>query len=157
MNATTIRPAPVKKTLTVKATPEKAFRVFTRDFDRWWPRTHHLGDVPMASAAIEPRTGGRWYEVREDGSQCDWGEVLAWEPPGRLLLAWRISTEWKADPSVGSEIEVLFTPLADGQTRVEFEHRGLEGLGAGAEALRAQLDGDWVAILDAYGSATQAP
>ena len=148
-----IHPAPVRKTFTVAASAEKAFRVFTEGFDRWWPRTHHLGEVPLARAVLEPGQGGRWYEVREDGSECQWGEVLAWEPPKRLLLAWRITTEWKADPAVYSEIEVTFTSLAEGETRVDFEHRGLEGLGAGAQALRKQLDGGWVAILDQFRAA----
>ena len=40
MTMTTI--APVSKTVTVHATPEKAFEVFTARFGDWWPlATHH--------------------------------------------------------------------------------------------------------------------
>jgi uncharacterized protein YndB with AHSA1/START domain len=156
MNATTIRPAPVKKTLAVRAPPEKAFKVFTEGFERWWPKGHTVGTSPMARAVIEPRLGGRWYEIGEDGSECQWGEVLAWEPPARVMLAWRLSTEWKADPNAYSEVEVLFTALPDGTTRVDFEHRKLEGLGAGAEQLRAQLDGGWAPILADFQAAAEA-
>jgi uncharacterized protein YndB with AHSA1/START domain len=157
MNAPTITPAPVRKTLSVKATPEHAFRIFTEGFDRWWPRSHSVGGSPMARAVIEPRTGGRWYEVGENGAECQWGEVLAWEPPHRVMLAWRISADWKADPEVYSELEVRFTPQADGTTRVDLEHRKLEGLGAKADELRVGIDGPggWGALLAEFQSAAE--
>ena len=119
----TIRPAAIRKTLEVRATPEKAFKVFTEGFDRWWPKSHTIGASPLKRAVIEPGQGGRWYGVAEDGSEDQWGEVLAWEPPGRLLLAWRINGKWKYDPEILTEIEVAFTDLGDGRTRVDFEHR----------------------------------
>ena len=30
---------PVQKSVTVKASPERAFRTFTEDFDSWWPKS----------------------------------------------------------------------------------------------------------------------
>ena len=68
---------------------------------------------------MEPRTGGRWYEIGEDGSECQWGDVLAWEPPARVLLAWRIGIDWRYDPALLTEVEIRFTPLGDKETRVE--------------------------------------
>ncbi len=156
MTTTQIRPAPIVKTLTVRTTAEKAFRVFTEGFETWWPKGHSVGSSPQVRGVIEPRTGGRWYEIGEDGSECVWGEVLAWEPPTRLMLAWRISTQWQADPSVYSEVEVRFTALPDGTTRVDFEHRGLEGLGEGAAELREGLNGGWGPILDGYAAVAEA-
>jgi uncharacterized protein YndB with AHSA1/START domain len=154
----TIRPAPVRKTLTVLASPETAFRVFTEGFDRWWPRTHHIGKSELARAVIEPRVGGRWYEVCVDGSECDWGDVLAWEPPHRLLLAWRLNAEWDYEPDLLTEVEVRFVALADGQTRVDFEHRGFERMGAGGEAARAGVDSPsgWGAILAEFKTVLEA-
>lgn len=154
----TINPAPVRKTLTVRATPETAFRVFTEGFDRWWPRSHHIGKAELARAIIEPKAGGRWYEVGVDGSECPWGEVLAWEPPGRLLLAWRLNAQWEYDPDLLTEVEVRFTALDDGQTRVDFEHRGFERMGAGGEAARAGVDSPsgWGAILAAFKDVLEA-
>lgn len=154
----TINPAPVRKTLTVRATPETAFRVFTEGFDRWWPRSHHIGKAELARAIIEPKAGGRWYEVGVDASECPWGEVLAWEPPGRLLLAWRLNAQWEYDPDLLTEVEVRFTALDDGQTRVDFEHRGFERMGAGGEAARAGVDSPsgWGAILAAFKDVLEA-
>ncbi|MDB5431131.1 MAG: ATPase [Caulobacter sp.] len=147
-----ITPAPVRKTVTVKATPARAFEVFTAGFDRWWPRSHHIGGAELKQAFIEPRVGGRWYEVNSEGAECDWGKVLAWEPPGRLMLAWQIGFDWKYDPALVTEVEVVFTAVGEGMTRVDFEHRNLERMGANAVDARASLDNPngWGAILQSF-------
>jgi uncharacterized protein YndB with AHSA1/START domain len=148
----TIAPAPIRKTLTVRATPLKAFEVFTDGFDRWWPRTHTIGAAPLKKAVIEPRAGGRWYGVNADDSVSEWGDVLAWDPPGRLVLAWRITGQWGYDPNLLTEIDVRFTDAGNGETRVDFEHRYLERLGesAGADQIRTSMDAGWGFILDSY-------
>lgn len=158
MNQATILPAPVKKTLTVRATPEKAFQVFTDGFDRWWPRSHHVGGGEVVRFVLEPRAGGGWYEVGDDGVKCPWGEVVAWEPPSRLLLTWRLNSQFTYDPAAHSEVEVRFTSLGDGTTRVDFEHRGLEGLGVDVTQLREGIDGPegWGAILASFAKVVEA-
>ncbi len=148
-----IRPAPVRKSLTVATTPERAFEVFTAGFDRWWPRSHSIGEAPLKTAVIEPRQGGRWYGLLENGAQAEWGDVLAWEPPTRLLLAWRIGADWKYDPNLLTEVEVVFTPEGGG-TRVNFEHRLLENMGAEGEGARATFDseGGWTGLLQMFAA-----
>jgi uncharacterized protein YndB with AHSA1/START domain len=147
-----IVPAPVRKTVTVKATPARAFEVFTERMGRWWRKDHHLlTQSPLKDVIVEPRAGGRWYEQNEDGSECDWGRVLAWEPPGRVVLAWQLTAEWKYDPNFVTELEIRFIPegLA---TRVELEHRNLERFGEKADEIRAVLDSveGWGAGFQAY-------
>ncbi len=61
---------PVRKSVTVKAPLEHAFKVFTEGFDTWWPRTHHIGKFPMKKAILECRAGGRCYSEQEDGTDC---------------------------------------------------------------------------------------
>lgn len=155
----TISPSPVRRSVTVKASPERAFHVFTAGFANWWPKTHSIGAVPQRSSTIEPRTGGRWYETGEDGSECPWGDVIAWEPPQRLALAWRIGADWRYDPELHTEVEVVFVPLADGGTRVELEHRLLENMGPKAEEAAAMLDseGGWAGILLGFSAAADSP
>lgn len=151
MTAATISPAPVRKSLRVAAPPDRAFEVFTAGLSRWWPATHSIGKAPLAAAVMEPRAGGRWFERGADGSECDWGRVLVWEPPSRLVLAWQIDAAWRFDPDLVTEVEVRFIPEGDG-TRVELEHRHLERMGETAEAARAALDspGGWGGLLEGY-------
>ena len=153
-----IKPAPVRRAITLAASPERAFKVFTSDIGRWWPPSHKIGAAAFKSAVIEPRSGGRWFEVGEDGSECQWGDVLAWEPPSRLVLAWRIRADWQFDPALLTEVEVKFIPTGDGGTRVELEHRLLENMGEAAEGARSTFDSEhgWPGILERYRATVSA-
>jgi uncharacterized protein YndB with AHSA1/START domain len=145
----------VNREITVEAPVERAFEVFTERFDTWWPRSHHIGEPEMREAILERRTGGRWYELGVDGSECEWGEVLAYDPPRRIVLTWHIGSDWKYHAEQASEIEVNFT--AQGElTHVTLEHRHLERHGEGAAQLRdviATDDGGWEGLLKRYREA----
>ena len=147
---------PIQGTVTVGVPVEHAFKVFTDSFHTWWPPQYHIGQADMAKAILEPRQGGRWYEQGVDGSECDWGRVLAWEPPHRLVVTWQVNGQWQYDPDPehASEIEVRFTPDGPEQTTVELEHRLLERLVDG-QALRDGIDsgGGWNAILELFAKA----
>ena len=155
MTAQTITPAPVRKTLMVKASAARAFEVFTEGFGRWWPATHSIGAAPQKAVVLEPGVGGRWYEIGEDGSQCDWGRVLSWEPPSRLVLAWQIGPDFRFDPDLVTEVEVRFFDEGPQTTRVEFEHRHLERMGERAASARESLNGGWAGLLDLYVGAAE--
>jgi uncharacterized protein YndB with AHSA1/START domain len=155
----TISPAPVRKSVRVAAPRERAFEVFTAGIGRWWPKSHHIGAADLDTLVIEPRQGGRWYERDVDGSECEVGKVLVWDPPARLVLCWQLSADWKFDPDLITEVEVRF--IADGAnaTRVELEHRNLERFGERAEAMRQQIDAPdgWSGLLQLFAqSAAQA-
>lgn len=148
-------PAPVRKTVTVNASVADTFRVFTEEFDTWWPRTHHIGKVPMKRAIVEGRAGGRCYTEQVDGTECDWGTVLTWEPPHRLVLAWQIDyAGWRYEPdrAKSSEVEVRFTAEAGGRTRVDLEHRHFERHGATGAPMRMAVDAPngWGGILQLF-------
>ena len=146
----------VRQSVVVDAPRDRAFAVFTEGMSSWWPLdSHSIGSAPMAAAVIEPRAGGRWYERGEDGSECDWGRVLAWDPPEHVVLAWQISPEWKADPGIHTEVEVRFTTEDDGRTRVDLEHRRLEAYGELAEQMRSIFgsDGGWRTLLGRFAGA----
>jgi uncharacterized protein YndB with AHSA1/START domain len=146
----------VRQTVTVGAPPERAFAVFTEGLASWWPLdTHAIGAQPAVAVVVEPRAGGRWYERAADGSECDWGRVLAWEPPHRLVLAWEISADWRHDPGLVTEIEVRFHAEPDDRTRVELEHRGLEAYGDRAGEMRDTFasPGGWTGLLGRFAGA----
>ena len=152
--ATPVTDIPVRRSVTVKIGVEHAFRVFTEGFDTWWPRTHHIGKSPMTRAVIEPFLGGRMYSEQVDGTDCPWGQITAWDPPRRFVFAWQITHQWGYEPdlSKASEVEVRFTPEADGSTRVDLEHRHFERMGAGATEMRTAVSGDggWGGLLKLF-------
>jgi uncharacterized protein YndB with AHSA1/START domain len=147
----------IRRSVTVNATPERAFEVFTFGFSTWWPlESHHIGEADAAEGIMEPHAGGRWYERGEDGSECDWGRVLAFEPPHRVLLAWQLTPEFKydPDPAKATEVEVTFTATEDG-TLVELEHRGFEVHGETGMKMRDAVNapGGWSDLLELFANA----
>ncbi len=150
----------VNKSILVDAPQAHAFAVFTEQQGSWWPlATHHIGKAVAQTAVVEPRAGGRWFERGVDGSECDWGHVLVWEPPHRVVLGWEIDAEWRNDPSLKTEVEVRFVPVGPHSTRVELEHRHLESYAGKAEHMRAGLDseGGWTQILKLFAAAAATP
>jgi uncharacterized protein YndB with AHSA1/START domain len=147
-----IAPAPVRKTLLVAAPPARAFEVFTQGIGRWWPKSHHTSRAALDRPVIEPRVGGRWYELDVEGKESEIGRVLAWEPPHRLLLSWQLGADFQYDPSLLTEVEVNFIAEGTEATRVEFEHRRLEAYGERASSMRERIDAPtgWTAILALY-------
>ena len=107
---------------------------------------------------LEAGEGGRWYERDTDGSECDWGKVLVWEPPSRLVLTWQLTGEWAYDADFATEVEVTFVPEGPNRTRVEVEHRGLDAYGDQAAEMRQQFDspGGWPGLLEAFATAAAA-
>ena len=150
----------VRRTITVAAAQQRAFDVFTAQFGTWWPKDYQIGAAPMADFVIEPKVGGRWYELGVDGKQCDTGRVTAYEPPERVVLAWQLDERWQydPDPAHASEVEVRFIAEGPSQTRVELEHRRLDRYGARRDEMRRIFDseGDWGRVLELFARAISA-
>lgn len=155
MNST-ITIAPVRKTVVVQATRHRAFEVFTAGIDRWWPKTHGIGNAPTKESIIEPHVGGRWYSICEDGSEVTVGHVLVWQPGERFVVSWEISAKWKPDARIAfaSEVDVRFLEDGEGRTRVELEHRNFERMGAvEGQTMHDSVDGGWPTILNLFANA----
>jgi uncharacterized protein YndB with AHSA1/START domain len=142
--------------ITVNAPVERAFRVFTEEFDRIKPREHNILAVEIAETVFERRVGGRVYDRGVDGSECCWARVLAYEPPSRVVISWHITPHWQieTDPSKTSEVEIRF--IADGaeRTRVELEHRNIDRHGDGWEGERDVVasEGGWPLYLQRFSN-----
>ena len=151
-------PNSVQKSMTVQAPATVAWRVFTEKMGSWWPLAmYKIGKTNAVDAIVEPRVGGRWYERGDDGSTCDWGRVLVWEPPTRLVLAWEITADWQHDPALQTEIEIRFIAEGDA-TRVELDHRHLERYGSRRDEMRHIFDkgGDWGRVLAMFAQVAEA-
>jgi len=142
---------PVRRSIVVKVGQARAFEVFTARMDRWWLRTHSIGKSPIAEVVMEQRVGGRWYERGEDGSECEWGHVLVWEPPRRVVLAWQIDAQFKYNPEMVTEVEVRFEPRGAKETEVLLEHRLIERLGDAAAGFAKGVGGGWGGLLEVFG------
>jgi uncharacterized protein YndB with AHSA1/START domain len=143
--------APIHKTVSVAAPPERVFALFTGHMGAWWPKGMTVGASPAVEIVIEPRSGGRWFERSQDKVETNWGRVLEWDPPGRVLLAWQLDASFTYDPNFETEIELIFTPEPGG-TRVSLEHRNLERFGDSAERMAASLGGGWPGIIDGFAA-----
>lgn len=134
----------VRSAIVVEAPIERAFRVFTEDFDRVKPREHNLLAVEIDETVFEPHVGGRVYDRGVDGSEYQWARVLAFEPPNRLVFSWDISPRWQleSDLEKTSEVEVRFIAESPDRTRVELEHRNLDRHGEGWEGTRDAVGGE---------------
>jgi uncharacterized protein YndB with AHSA1/START domain len=156
MNQSTI--SAVRQSVTVPLTADRAFALFTEGFSSWWIG-HHIGKAELADVVMEPRADGRWYERGVDGSECDWGKVLVFEPPARLVLAWQLNAEFEYEPDLkhASEVEVTFTE-EDGHTRVELHHTHLERVRTRGEELAkyVSMEGGWPTILGLYAKEAAA-
>jgi uncharacterized protein YndB with AHSA1/START domain len=147
----------VRTDIVVEAPVDRAFRVFTEEFDRIKPREHNMLEVDIAETVFEPRVGGHIYDRGVDGSECRWARVLAYEPPERVAFSWDISPQWQleSDLAKASEVEVRFISETPDRTRIELEHRHLDRHGDGWEGLREGVAADqgWPLYLDRYAQA----
>jgi hypothetical protein len=76
----------------VKADPARTFHLFVNRMEAWWPHGRTIGKNPHVAILLEQKPGGRWFERDADANETNWGKVLDWNPPRRLLLGWQVNT-----------------------------------------------------------------
>ena len=151
--STQIEIEPVRKKITVESSVDRAFATFTDGIDAWWPTdTHSVGagreDETTETVVFEAREGGRLYERLSNGEECDWGEILVWDPPNRIVLTWHPGYE---NPAEMTEIDIRFS--ADGEsTLVELVHTGWERLGERGATARNGYNEGWNYVLGKFVS-----
>ncbi|HEX5540670.1 MAG TPA: SRPBCC family protein [Micromonospora sp.] len=142
----------LRTTLYVPATPERAFAAFTGNLAEWWVTEYTWsGPEALAEIGIEPHEGGMAYEIGPHGFRADWGRVVTWQPPRRLIFTWQIGPDRVPvpDPAQASEVEVRFLPEF-GQTRVEVLHKRFDRHGEAATGYRRALTAGWRELLARY-------
>ncbi len=151
-----LRRPPVRQSTMVRSDVRHTFDVFTATMGIWWPvDPFSAGKDRVRDITVQPRAGGRVYETWDDGTEVDWGELLAWEPPARFVMTW-------TGTPVPTEVELSFAALGPALTRVTVEHRGWEALTDEQLAQDCALPGGyasggysagWTRILDRFATA----
>jgi len=123
----------IEHVVIVGAGADRAFEVFVDELASWWPPEYSWSQDVLEDIGIEPHEGGLCFERGPHGFRCDWGRVLDWDPPRRVVIAWQISPrrEPEPNPAKASKVEVRFEDDGADGTRVELEHRGFERHGEG--------------------------
>ena len=138
---------PLVHEFVVDCAREHAWSVWAERTSLWWPATHSVSGAPEA-VTIEPRTGGRIFERAPGGEEHEWGRVIRWEPPRRLVYSWHL----RQDAADATEVEITFEEAGEG-TAVTITHRGWERLGERGPGLRERNVRGWAGLLPAYVSA----
>jgi hypothetical protein len=157
---TALRRPPVRQSTTVRSDARHTFETFVRTIGAWWPAVpFSAGRDRVRDVTMEQRLGGRVYETWADGTELDWGELLAWEPPERFAMTW-------TGTPVPTEVEFSFAALGPALTRVTVEHRGWEAMTEEQLAEDCALPGGytsgaystgWSRILDRFAAASAPP
>jgi uncharacterized protein YndB with AHSA1/START domain len=117
-----LRRPPVRQSALVRAARQHTFDTFVDTIGVWWPvNPFSAGKDQVRDVTVNMRVGGRVYETWGDGTEVDWGEVLAWSPPERFAMTWVIV-------SAPTEVELTFAELGPALTRVSVVHSGWEKL-----------------------------
>jgi hypothetical protein len=140
---------PIRIAFEVACPVPHAFEVWTARFGQWWPVDHTVSAEDGLTIVLEGHLGGRIFERTIDGLEHEWGEVTAWEPPGRLAYLWHLHR----DRTDATEVEIRFIERDEATTLVEIEHRGWERLGAEGQTWRDRNHGGWATLLPHYVAA----
>lgn len=142
---------PICHEVAVPMSRKDTFYRFTGDFGAWWPREYTWSKEALVNIGMELREKGRCTERGPNGFQSDWGRVLVWRPPERVVLAWQIgpSREPQPNPLRASTVDIRFCSEGPDHTRVVLEHRDLDRHGGNTSAYREALTSErgWPFIL----------
>lgn len=142
----------VFKSIRVRAPQSRAFEVWTAGVNGWWPRSHTRSQNPESEIQIEGQNGGRIFERSPAGEEWDWGRVILWDPPHRLVYHWYLGS----GAELPSEVEVTFRGLDEETTLVEVRHRGPEALGNLWWERKHLFHKGWDTVLPLFDKALQS-
>jgi uncharacterized protein YndB with AHSA1/START domain len=137
----------------VQCSAEHPFTTWKTRIGHWWPADHTVSGESDARVVLEGRPGGRIYERTATGAEHEWGEVIAWEPPHRLVYLWYL----RRDRADATEVEISFIAQGEATTRVEIEHRGWQRLGTQGSDCRDANQGGWSTLLPHFVAAVSRP
>lgn len=137
----------IVKSFEVKASPDHAFEVWTTKVGMWWPRDHTMGGEDHLDVVFDPPSG-RIYERTRGGVEIEWGSIIEWSPPNRIVYSWHLFFP----PAEATTVAVTFEPAGD-VTRVRIDHSGFEGLGAAGPPRQQRTGHVWDLMATLYTAA----
>lgn len=142
---------PVVATVVVPADAATAFEIFTSGMGTWWPLADFsLGAERIVAVEFDEHAGGEVREVWDDGTRRKWADVLTWDPPRSMALAWGPGGfEQGREPTT---VEVTFTETEPGTTQLRLVHTGWEVWADAAREARDEYDGGWVVVLGGFAA-----
>lgn len=147
----------IQESVIVSLSRHHAFFLFVEDVSHWWPRRFSWSQDKLVRMIIEPRVAGRCTEIGPLGFRCDWGRVLEYAPPSRLVFSWQIGPGAipEPDPDRSSTVYVHFTAIGSVNTYVKVRHDGFDRHGRRGEDCRRVMlsEHGWPLILRRYREA----
>lgn len=112
--------------LRVRATPRRAFEVFTGNIAEWWRPNGLFQLTPRGDGVLrfEPGQNGRLVTTLPNGQEFEIGRISTWAPGERLAFTWRQAS---FTPDQNTHVEVRFEAVGE-ETRVTVEHRGWDSI-----------------------------
>jgi uncharacterized protein YndB with AHSA1/START domain len=142
---------PLRLSFDIECPVDHAFAVWTEHLSSWWPKGHSTSGNREAVVTLEPELGGRIFERTPDGTEIDWGEITAWEPPHRLGYLWHIGR----DRTEATDVELTFADRGDGKTRLEIVHSGWDRLGSEGSSWREANTNGWTTLIPAFAATAE--
>ena len=150
---------PLVKSIEVPCSQERAFDLFLGGMASWWPLSKISISVMRGgstkSLCVEAVEGGKIAEVSDKDEEHLWGTVRNYKPHEYIGMDFHIP-----HPSETTRVETLlelrFSALQAGNTRVELTQSNWDAFGDMAEMCRGGYNGAWGMIFEqAYKSACE--
>jgi uncharacterized protein YndB with AHSA1/START domain len=142
---------PLRLSFDIECPVDHAFAVWTEHLSSWWPKGHSASGNRETVVTLEPELGGRIFERTPDGTEIDWGEITAWEPPHRLGYLWHIGR----NRTEATDVELIFADRGDGKTRLEIVHSGWDRLGSEGSSWREANTNGWTTLIPAFAATAE--
>lgn len=107
------------RTISLACPVDRAFDVFTRQVDLWWPRGHRR--TREAAMVLEPVLGGRLMERSPGGEEWLIGRLTRFARPDALAFDW-----FPGSPAAPTAVDIAFIAASTG-TKIRIVHKAISG------------------------------
>ena len=117
---------------------KKVFDALTKNINKWWSDDYHIGEK-VKKFVLEPKLGGRMYEVWGEGEGTLWGTVTEIKKNQRLEVTGSIGMSGATLCKLGFDLE----PRGKSECHFIFSHHGI---GAFEDGISDEYKSGWETI-----------